>query len=219
MLHRPASRISSLVLLGLAACASGGQAAGPEQQDQLVTWVERVHVEAERSRQAIADSFERLNTLAAGRFDKEPAAVVYAKFVQSIDSAEQQRKRFREVVGPMLESGKPLFTRRQQELQAISGDRLRQRGEVRFAIDKERYDAVTTAAVPAQDQFDAFVKALQDHAAFLQYDLNPGSIAEIQPEVKIVARSARELDHNMESCQAAARAFVEGSALPAVPAR
>src|SRR5436190_7404252 len=130
MHHRPAFGLSPLVLLGLGACASGGQAGAPEQQDQLVTWIERVHVEAERSRQSIADSFERLNVLAAGRFDKEPAAVVYAKFVQSIDSAEQQRRRFREVVGPMLDAGKPVFSRRQAELHAISSDRLRQRGEV-----------------------------------------------------------------------------------------
>ncbi len=220
MHHRPASTTSSLLLLGLAACASGGgKEAALEQADQMVAWIERVHVEAERSRQAIGDSFERLNVLAAGRFDKEPAAVVYARFAQSIDGVEQQCRRFREVVGPMLETARPVFKRWEADLQTIGNDRLRQRSELRYAVAKERYDAITAAAVPAQEQFEGFVGALRDHAAFLAHDLNAGSLGEIQDEVKLVASSARELDRSMEQCQAAARAYVEQSALPAVPAR
>ena len=220
MHRRPAPPASFLLAFALAACASGGgQGDAPEQVDQMVTWIERVHVEAERSRQAIGDSFERLNVLAAGRFDKEPAAMVYARFVQSIDGADQQCRRFREVVGPMLETSKPVFTRWQQDVQTISNERMRQRSELRYAVAKERYDAITTVAVPAQEQFEGYVKALRDHAAFLAHDLNAGSLGEIQDEVKLVARNARELDRSMESCQAAARAYVEQSALPSVPAR
>ena len=220
MHHRPtSSSLSLLLLLGLSSCASSGQADDPERVNEMNTWIERVHVEAERSRQAIGDSFERLNVLAAGRFDKEPAAVVYARFVQSIDSAEQQCKRFREVVGPMVETAKPVFTRWQKDMQTISSERMRQRSEMRFAVAKERYDAITAVAGPAPDQFDGYVKALRDHAAFLAHDLNPGSLTDIQDEVKLVARNARELDRNMESCQAAARAYIEESSLPAVPAR
>lgn len=219
MLHSPVTRISSLLLLGLAACATGGgRSDAPEQVDAMVTWIERVHVEAERARQTIADSFERLNVLAAGRFDKEPAAMVYARFVQSIDLADQQAKRFRDVVGPMVATAQPVFTQWQKDLATITNERMRQRSELRYAVAKERYDAITATAVPAQDQFDGFVKALRDHAAFLAHDLNAGAIDDIQDEVKLVARNARELDRAMESCQAAARAYVEQSALPAAPA-
>jgi hypothetical protein len=216
----PSSTVSSLLLLGLAACASGGgKEASVEQADQMLAWIERVHVEAERSRQAIGDSFERLNVLAAGRFDKEPAAVVYARFAQSIDGVDQQCKRFREVVGPMLETAKPVFKQWQLDLQTIGNERMRQAGEVRYAVAKERYDAITAVAVPAQEQFESFVKDLRDHAAFLAHDLNAASLGEIQPEVKAVAKAARELDRNMESCQAAARVYVEQSSMPAAPQR
>ena len=68
--------------------------------------------------------------------------------------------------------------------------------------------------------FDVDLDAQQrDHAAFLAHDLNATALDEIQAEVKTVAKTARELDRNMETCQAAARAFVEQSALPAAPAR
>ncbi len=217
---RSATRAPFLFLLGLTACASGsGLESAPEQAEALTTWIERVHVEAERGRQTISDSFERLNVLAAGRFDKEPAAVSFAKFVQSVDLAEQQSKRFRDVVGPMVAAAQPVFSQRQQELQGITSERMRARGELRYSVAKERYDAIAATAVPAQDQFDTFVKALRDHAAFLAHDHNAGALDDIQDEVKLVARTARELDRSMESCQAAARAYVEQSSLPAAPGR
>ena len=118
-----------------------------------------------------------------------------------------------------MTAAQPVFTQRQQELSGISSERMRARGEMRFSVAKERYDAIATVAVPAQDQFDQYVKALRDHAAFLAHDLNAGAIDDIQDEVKMVARTARELDREMESCQAAALAYVEQSALPAAPGR
>ncbi len=212
-------RPSFAALAVLAACASGSnRESAPVQVDEMVTWIERVHIEAERSRDAVADAFERLNVLAAGRFDKDPAPVLFARFVQSIDVAEQQAKRFREVVGPMLTSAKPVFQQWQQDVATISSDRLRQRSEMRYQVAKERYDAIEQSAVPSQDMFDGFVRALRDHATFLAHDLNAGALDDIQEEVKSVAQTALQLDHNMESTMAAARAYVEQSALPAAPA-
>lgn len=220
-MHRSVrSRAHALLFVIAAGCAAtASREESPEKVDAMVTWIERVHVEAERSRLAVAESFERLNVLAAGRFDKEPAAVSYAKFVQTTDEAQAQAKRFREVVGPMLASAQPVFAQWQKDLATIASERMRKVSETRYAIAKERYDAITRVAVPAQDQMDTYVKALRDHAAFLANDLNASAIDEIQAEVKAVAKVARELDRRMESCQAAARAYVEESSLPAAPSR
>jgi hypothetical protein len=216
IMHHGTATTASLSLLLLAACASGPVGDdSPVQVEAMVSWIERVHVEADRSRLAIADSFERLNQLAAGRFGKESAATTYARFVQATDIAEQQARRFREVVGPMQSSATPVFENWRAGLATITSDRLRQRSELRYAVSKERYDAITTVAVPAQETFDTYVKALRDHAAFLAHDLNAGAIDEIQEEVKVVANTARKLDHDMESTLQAARAYVEQSALPA----
>lgn len=217
MPRRLATPLLTLSLL-LTGCASGSnQQNAPVQVDELVSWIERVHVEAERSRQAIGDSFDRLNTLASGNFAKEAATVSYARFVQSIDAAEEQAHRFRETVGPMVAAGEPVFREWQKSTAAITSERLRQRSELRFAVTKERYDAITKAVVPAQDQFDAYVKALRDHATFLAHDLNASALDEIQEEVKVVANNARDLDRLMESSLAASRAYVENAALPAAP--
>lgn len=199
----------------LTACAGGPKPQdNPAKVEALVAWIERVHVEAERSRLAIGDSFERLNVLAAGRFGKESAVAAYARFVLSIDAAEEQARRFRSSVAPMTTAGEPLFVQWQKDLAGIDNERLRQRSQTRYEVTRQRYDTLLGTAVPAQDRFDAYVKTLRDHAAFLGHDLNAGALADIQDEVKVLAGNARELDRLMESSLAAARAYVENAALP-----
>lgn len=214
-----AAKASSFLFL-LSACASGPTADdSPVQVEALVGWIERVHVEADRSRLAIAEAFAQLNQLAAGRFGKESAATTYARFVQATDVAEQQAKRFREAVAPMLTSAQPVFENWRKALATIGSDRLRQRSELRYAVTKERYEAITAVAVPAQQRLDEFVRALRDHAAFLAHDLNAGALDDIQDEVKLVASTARTLDNELETTLQAARAYVEHAALPATPTR
>ncbi len=210
----------ALFLFGLvaAACASSSsQERAPEQVDAMVSWIERVHVEADRSKLALADSFERLNTLAAGKFNKESVVTAFARFVQSIDVAEQQSKRFGETVGPMQESARPVFEQWQTEVATITSERMRTLSQTRLAVARERYEAIVAAAVPAQQQMEAYVKALRDHAAFLAHDLNPSALDAIQGEVKVLAKTAKTLDRGLENCLVAARAYVEQSALPATP--
>jgi len=215
------SAVLALALSGLfSACSSTpSREQSPVQVDAMVSWIERVHVEAERSQLSIAESFERLNVIAAGRFDKEPAAQAYARFVQATDEATQQAKRFRECVGPMVQAAEPVFVQWQKDLQTITNEKLRQRGEMRFAVAKQRYDAITKVAVPAQQTLDGYVKELRDHAAFLAHDLNPSAIQDIQDGVKTLAKTALGLDRDLKSCMAAARAYVDESSLPAAPAR
>ena len=215
-MHPRNQRLSFIALSLLAACASGSDRQhDPAKVDELITSVEQVHVEAERARDTLAASFERLNALATGRFGADSAPVVFARFVQSIDAAEQQAARFRENVAPMLAAGEPVFSSWREDIATISSERLRQRSELRYAVAKERYDAVTTTAVQARDRFDAYVAALRDHATFLAHDLNPSAIDEIQDEVKMVAQTAKQLDHELETTMAAAHAYVDGSSLPA----
>jgi len=215
MQYRNLLRPSIALLALLAGCTSGSDRQGaPVKVDEMMTWIERVHIEAERARDSISDSFQKLNLLAAGRFDSDPAPVIYARFVQSIDVAEEQAKRFRESVGPMLEAAQPVFAHWQEDIQKIASERLRQRSEMRFQIAKERYDAIAKAAVPAKSQLDTFVASLRDHALFLGHDLNASAIDDIQEEVKLVAQTALELDHNLESTMSATRAYADQSSLP-----
>jgi hypothetical protein len=227
--QRIPSRRSTLALIAFgfvaAACATGSQQQNaPVQVDAMVTWIERVQVESDRSKLALADSFERLNGLAGGKFGKDSVVEAYARFVQSIDAAEQQSKRFAETVAPMQESARPVFEQWQADVATIGSERMRRISETRLADSMKRYDAIVKAAVPAQQQMEVYVKSLRDHAAFLAHDLNPSAIDAIQEDVKVVARAAKELDAGLDVCAIAARTFVAQAALPsgaaaAVPTR
>lgn len=220
MFHRrfAAAAAATLLSLALTACASGpSQEDAPTQVDDMVSWIERVHVEADRSRLSVAESYERLQALAKGKFGNETAATSFARLVQSTDAAEQQSQRFREAVGPMQESAALVFQQWQQDVAKIQNERLRQRSETRLAVAKERYDAIAKVAVPAQAQLEAYVKTLRDHTTFLAHDLNTSALDEIQSEVTAVARLAENLDRSLDACLAAARSYVERAALPAAP--
>ena len=217
MLQRRAATTVLLFSL-LTACSSTGSRlqGAPVQVDELVTWIEKVHIEATRSRDAISEGYERLRDLASGNYRSGDVAQAYAQFVQAIDVAEQQSKRFHEVVEPMESSAKPVFEQWEQDVATIGNERLRTRSQLRMAVTRERYDALLESATTSRDQLDAFVQSLRDHATFLAHDLNPGSLDEIQEDVKIVQTSAQKLDQELDRCLAAARAYVDNSALPAL---
>ena len=128
--QRMSPRSPSLALIAFsflaAACATGSQQQNaPVQVDVMVTWIERVQVEADRAKLALADSFERLNGLAGGKFGKDSIVEAYARFVQAIDAADQQAKRFQETVMPMQEAARPVFEQWQAELATIGSERMR----------------------------------------------------------------------------------------------
>lgn len=217
-LSRRRQFLTALLLGVTAACGTTSpQQNAPERVDALVTWIERVHVEADRGKLALADSFERLNAVAAGKLGKDAVMTAFARFVQSIDTAEQQSKRFGETVGPMQEAARPVFQQWEADVATIGSERLQKLGATRLAIAKERYAAIVAAAVPAQQQMAEYVKTLRDHAAFLAHDLNPSAIAAIQGEVKALAKTAQALDRGLDTCLNAARSYVEQSSLPAAP--
>jgi hypothetical protein len=213
-------RFTTPLLFGLLATAcstTSRQEGAPVQVDAMVTWIEKVHVETERSRMALADSYERLQTLVGGDFTAQSAVTAYARFVQAIDVAEQQAKRLAETIAPMQESAQPVFTQWQQDVATIQNERLRRLSEARMALARERYQAIATAATTAKDGFDGYVRSLRDQATFLAHDLNATALQELRTEVAQVKQSARVLDDAFAACLGAARAYVEQSALPAAP--
>jgi hypothetical protein len=213
---RATSTLSSLLLL--TACASGPAGKSLTQVGDMNVSIERMHAEAEQARKAVAQAFQKLDALASGKFEGASAATAFVSFVQSIDAAEQQARRFRDVVGPMVDASKPVFRDWQDSVASIDNERLRQRSEQRLGVAKERFAAITTAAAAAQDSLDSYVRALRDHAAFLANDLNAGAIGDIKDEVRLVGNAVKSLDRSMQTCQTAARAYVDQAAMPASPA-
>lgn len=194
---------------------SGSRLEGaPVRAENLATWIEKVHIEANRSRDAISDGFERLHALTSGDYPQGDVAMAYAQLVQRIDVAEQQSQRFNEVVEPMASAAEPVFEQWQRDVTTIADERLRTRGQLRMTVAKERFDALLTSANDSREQLSAFVQSLRDHAKFLAHDLNPSALDEIQEDVKRVRVAAEKLDQELDRTLAASRAYIDRGTAP-----
>lgn len=206
--------VPSLLLLAAGCASSNDRESSPAKVEELVNWVERMHVEAELGRQAIAESYARLRTLAASDFRQEDPASAYARFVQAIDNTEHQAKSFAGTVEPVKSAGNPVFTQWQQDVNQIQSENLRQKSQMRLAVARERYDAMLAAAEPAQQEFQKLVQSLRDIMLFLGHDMNPASIADIQEDARAVAIAAEQLDRKLQQSCNAARDYIDKAALP-----
>ncbi|MEM7200615.1 MAG: DUF2959 family protein [Planctomycetota bacterium] len=201
-----------LPLLGMAACASSTP--NPlAKVDDLVGWIERVHVEAELARQAAGTAVEKLQILTSPEFRGDPL-VAYAEFTAAIDHSEQQAEALTASIEPMKAAAGPVFDKWAATLANFSNEQLRARSESRFMFTRESYEAVVAAVEPARDAYVQLNTTLRDHALFLGFDFNASALGALQEDVAVLNHSASELDRWLDQSMVAARAYIESAALP-----
>jgi hypothetical protein len=184
--------------------------------NDLVGWVERVHIESELAKQKMRTATTLLADIATSDFEGS-AVDAYSRFVKALDESEAQALALRAAVDPMKRSADPVFEQWEQDLQSINSASIRQRSQDRRVATKERYADVVASVDPAQESFDALNRALRDNALFLGNDFNPASIAMIQADVTELSQLANNLDARFDTCLRAAQDYVNAYSLP-VPA-
>lgn len=215
MIRRARLPSSLAFVTALAACAAPGTPREAlAQLDEMMALVDRVQQGANRARDAVNESFLRLRELADGDYGETPPATVYERFVQSIDTAEQELQAFRATSAPMLQADHPVFARWQRNAARITSQTMRERCEFRLQDAQARFLAIGTIAERAAEQFATFNTSLRDTALFLALDLNPGALAELQEVVESLSRTAQEIDLNLEATIAVARAYVDQGVMP-----
>lgn len=209
---------AAVSLLGLSSCGLfSGEEPGPARVDDLVGWIERVHVESERSRETVHNAAGALRAITAQDF-KGDAVASYKEFVRLIEQSERQATQLRSNIGPMKEAAGPLFERWNAELLSFTSTGLRQRSQSRLEITRGKFQALVAAAEPAQAAYDAFNLGLRDIALFLSHDFNPHAMSAIQDDVRSLTNMAAELDSRFSSTLTAASEYVQAAALPAATA-
>jgi hypothetical protein len=202
-----------LPLLGLGSCALFSSEDSLVQVDELVGWVERVHVNAEVAKERVRSATDSLSAMVAPGFDGD-AVQAYAALAAAIEHSDKQGKELKASVDGMKKAAEPVFRKWKQDLAEFSSPEMKKRSEARFAAARERYDAVVAAVEPAVAQYEAFNKTMRDHALFLGHDFNAAAISELEGDVRAVSGRADELDRQFTICLSAARAYVDSAALP-----
>lgn len=181
--------------------------------DDLVTWIERVHVESEMSKQKAHSAIDALRAIAATEFRGDPVTA-YTELSQTIDTSRTQANALRQAVRTMREAAEPLFDRWSSDLLSFSSPQMRQRSQVRLEETRSRYRAILSAVQPAMTSYDAFNNSIRDVQLFLGHDFNRASVGQIRDDVRALTTMTGELDRRFEASLVAAQDYIDASALP-----
>ena len=190
----------------------GRKSAGLDKVYDLLVRIERVHVEAEVSKETAAVAMKALGTICDPHFDGE-ALEAYTEFVKTIDDSEKQADKLRASVVPMKKVAERVFAAWASDLEGFGSAEMRQRSQLRLEQTRQRYVAISTSVDPALWAYDALNHDLRDHALFLSHDFNSEAIADLRGEVESLDHDAGELAKRFDKCLEAAENYIRSSAL------
>jgi hypothetical protein len=188
------------------------ETSGPAHGDELLNRVERVHVDVVLTKERAHEAHEALSVIVAAGFKGDPVAA-HAKLVESLERSEEQAKKLDASVHRMQKTADQVFHAWLTDLESFGNTKLRQRSQTRLAETRARYEAVMNSAVAVQIAVHAFNADVGDHALFLENDFTAEAVALIASEVEGLKARSQELDQRIDACAAAAKAYVESSAL------
>lgn len=195
--------------LGLAGCNSTSrQSAGLQQVDDLLSRIERVHVETELSKARLRTAVESMHALVSPDFAGDPVQS-YSGFVAALEASEKQAVALRRAVDPMKRVAEPFFVDWQMQLENFANPTMRERSQVRLNETRRRYNAIVAAVDPALAAYDSVNIGMSDCATFLGRDFNPSAVGMIRQDAHHVTGRAGRLDGLFDQCLEATRAYVE----------
>ncbi|MHC5063583.1 MAG: DUF2959 family protein [Planctomycetota bacterium] len=189
------------------------QKVGLSKVDDLVTGIERVHVDAEVSKERINIALETLHTLVAPDFVGD-AVTVYSDMLRAIERSDAQLRELRSSVTAMKVSAGPVFAQWTEDLDQFNGEAMRRRSQSRLEETRQRYKDIVNSVEPALEGYTRFNAAMRDHALFLGHDFNPTAISEIEGDIRTLTNLSSDINEDLDNCLEAARVYVELAALP-----
>ena len=181
--------------------------------DDLVTAIERVHVDTELAQQEARTAMDHLEAMMAPDFVGNPV-VAHTELVAAVERSTQQAAVLRESFDGMQDAAGPVFDRWAADLEQFASPTLRMRSETRMQRTRARYEAIVVAVEPALAHCDALNRPLSDHALFLGHDFNASAVAEIRDDVRLLAAQTKALEGEFGSCLVAARSYLDAAAMP-----
>ncbi len=218
MTETPRQNLKSLILVSalpfLSACglfSDGGN--GLANVDELVSRIQRVHVDAELAQQQVQTAMDQLEAMVAPGFVGNPV-MAHAELTKAVEQSTQQAATLRDSYQSMQEAADPVFDRWAEDLGQFTNLTMRQRSEARMQQTRSRYEAIVAAVGPALSHYDAINRSLNDQTLFLGHDFNSSAVSDIRDDVHMLAAQVKALDGELGSCLAAARTYLDAATMP-----
>ena len=204
---------TALPLAALGSCgAFSSDDTGVSRVTDLMSWVERVHVESELAKQKVAGATDLMGTLIAGNFKGAPAAA-FAEYVRAVQESEAQAEKLRINVRAMQTAAQPVFDKWRADVLNIDNLQLRQRSEARLDQTWQRYQQLQASTKHSETGFDSFNRGMKDLALFLSHDLNAAAVNEVREDARGIANLAVDLDGRFNRSLDAARSYLAWSGI------
>lgn len=210
--HLSASLLAVPVLIACASCAgvknllstSNSGEATFVQVDDLMSRIERIHVDCELARQNIAASTDALRVMVDPEFRGDPQ-LAHGDLVAALELSERQAEDLQSDYNRMTASAKRVFAQWEKNLQEFSSDSMREHSAVRMEATRARYETVLATVGPAMELYRGFNATLRDHTLYLGTDFNDESVVLVEREIRVLFREAEALRadfiHCLEACQ------------------
>lgn len=206
--------VSLPLVVALSACAafSSKKSEGLSRVDQLLAQVECVQAESETCKARTGEALDALEALVDSDFSGDPVAA-YEQVTTSIDGSKAQGRKLASSVDSMKSLADDVFEDWTKSLESMTSPKLRERSQGRLDATRARYQAVLESVAAAQTAHEAFHAELDDHALFLEHDLNAESVKSIAGDVEDLDGRKEELDGSFDHCIAVAAKYVEHARL------
>ncbi len=188
-------------------------ASGPEQIENLVGWIERVHVDSELAKERALTAVDALQSIMRAKYEGD-ALAAYDELVATVGQSERQSTELTNSVEPMIAASEPVFDQWETDLDAFNSEGMRERSEARMNATRARYETIIASVQPAREQLTALNQGLRDHVVFLANDFNPDAVAAIRDEASRLVTLSLDLEKNLNLCLAASRAYIDNASLP-----
>jgi hypothetical protein len=176
-----------------------------------MTWVERVHVEAELSKQRVQATSDLMTSLVASNPKGDPSAA-FGEFQRAIQESESQAEKLHGTLRALQNAATPVFENWNEDLLAISNLQLRRRSQARYDMTWQRYQSLVSQSKSAAAGYDSFNQQARDLSFFLRHDFNAASLAEVRSDARGISDLALELDGRFNRCLDSARDYLAASA-------
>lgn len=183
--------IALLCCLILAVTPLISQQGGSKEATKFRSQIEDTRKSVEQARKQLEEILAQYNGLIGGKAKKPDAA--YKKLDGDVGKVEKTVSGIQKQVANMDKGAEKFFAAWEEQIDAFSGESMREQGQKRLQLARTKYDDMRTNMSSAGEAYAPFMASLKDQVLYMGTDLSPEALEALQPETEKLNQMGEEL--------------------------